>query len=231
MAEANSPFDFSNTNREIPTATTSNDNASPDTLLPRPSARLLKAIDGPDESASQSPNASSQQTPLPIAQAADAQARVYNPRSCVTCRKRKVKCDKLHPCSNCARANIECIFPNPGRAPRKIKKPTDGRDTELLARLKRLEGVVKGLGLDATQEDIESALADPTRRTSESDKRSSQIHAPDSDPIERPLTNSDELTTRGKAQWIENDRAGRFENRFGRLVINEGKSRYVNSSF
>jgi len=231
MAEANSPFDFSNTNHEIPTANASNGNTSPDTLPERPSARVLKVIDGPDGSASQSPNASSHQTSLPAHSVADAQGRIYNPRSCVTCRKRKVKCDKLHPCSNCARANIECIFPNPGRAPRKIKKPTDGRDTELLARLKRLEGVVKGLGLDATQEDIESALAGTTRRTSETDKGPGQIQSPGSDPIERPSTNSDELSTRAKAQWIEDDRAGRFENRFGRLVINEGKSRYVNSSF
>ncbi|GAB7341379.1 hypothetical protein MBLNU457_7635t2 [Dothideomycetes sp. NU457] len=230
MAEANSPFDFSNTNHEIPTANANNGNTSPGTQSQRPSARVLKVIDGPDESASQSPTIP-HQTSLPTPPVADAQGRIFNPRSCVTCRKRKVKCDKLHPCSNCARANIECIFPNPGRAPRKIKKPTDGRDTELLARLKRLEGVVKGLGLDASQEDIESALADTTRRTSETDKRPGQINAPDSEPLERPSTNSDELSTRAKAQWIEDDRAGRFENRFGRLVINEGKSRYVNSSF
>ena len=42
-------------------------------------------------------------------------------------------------------------------------------------------------------------------------------------------TNDD--THQQKTQWIEENQQGRFENRFGRLVINEGKSRYINNSF
>ncbi|KAH6951324.1 fungal-specific transcription factor domain-containing protein [Fusarium avenaceum] len=37
-------------------------------------------------------------------------------RSCITCRRRKVKCDKLIPCANCARHGSKCVFPPPGRA-------------------------------------------------------------------------------------------------------------------
>ncbi|KAL9563930.1 hypothetical protein ACKAV7_011965 [Fusarium commune] len=37
-------------------------------------------------------------------------------RSCVTCRRRKVKCDKVIPCANCARHGSKCVFPPPGRA-------------------------------------------------------------------------------------------------------------------
>ena len=37
-------------------------------------------------------------------------------RSCVTCRRRKVKCDKAIPCANCARHGTKCMFPPPGRA-------------------------------------------------------------------------------------------------------------------
>lgn len=67
-----------------------------------------------------------------------------NPRSCVTCRKRKVRCNKVEPaCENCSKAGIDCIYPAPGRAPRKPRKPPDA---ELLKRLRRLEGVVQGLG-------------------------------------------------------------------------------------
>ena len=40
------------------------------------------------------------------------------PRSCVTCRSRKVRCDKLSPCSNCRRADIPCVFPSADRPPR-----------------------------------------------------------------------------------------------------------------
>ncbi|MCJ1438641.1 hypothetical protein MMC27_008031 [Xylographa pallens] len=39
-------------------------------------------------------------------------------RSCVVCRSRKVRCDKLSPCSNCRRGNIACVFPSADRPPR-----------------------------------------------------------------------------------------------------------------
>ncbi|KAH6976630.1 hypothetical protein EDB80DRAFT_739926 [Ilyonectria destructans] len=39
-------------------------------------------------------------------------------RSCVVCRSRKVRCDKLSPYSNCRRANIPCVVPSNDRPPR-----------------------------------------------------------------------------------------------------------------
>ena len=39
-------------------------------------------------------------------------------RSCLTCRQRKVRCDKASPCSNCRRADIACVFPSTDRPPR-----------------------------------------------------------------------------------------------------------------
>ena len=77
-----------------------------------------------------------------------------NPRSCVTCRRRKVRCDKHMPCSNCRRAQISCIFPAPGRAPRRPrpkdpsappKQPSSEREIELMKRLRKLEGIVEEL--------------------------------------------------------------------------------------
>ncbi|KAK4210651.1 fungal-specific transcription factor domain-containing protein [Rhypophila decipiens] len=77
-----------------------------------------------------------------------------NPRSCVTCRRRKVRCDKHMPCSNCRRAQIPCIFPAPGRAPRRprpkdpnapSKQPSSERELELVKRLRKLEGIVEEL--------------------------------------------------------------------------------------
>ncbi|KAK3941018.1 fungal-specific transcription factor domain-containing protein [Diplogelasinospora grovesii] len=46
------------------------------------------------------------------------------PRSCVTCRARKVRCDKISPCSNCQRAGIACIFPATDRPPRWARRLT-----------------------------------------------------------------------------------------------------------
>ena len=79
-----------------------------------------------------------------------------NPRSCVTCRRRKVRCDKLMPCTNCRRALVPCIFPAPERAPRRprrkdpsaiLTKPhqSSEREIELLKRLRKLEGIVEEL--------------------------------------------------------------------------------------
>jgi hypothetical protein len=144
----------------------------------------------------------------------DAQGRALNPRSCVTCRKRKVKCDKTHPCTNCNRARIECIYPAPGRAPRKVRKIGDGRDKELLERLRRLEGVVKNLGVEVPDgeepKDEEKDAGETARATADTGRRTGP------EP---------------KSRWVEESSKGRLEQRFGRLVVNEGRSRYINNSF
>lgn len=58
------------------------------------------------------------------------------------------------PCSNCRRGQIPCIFPAPGRAPRRVrpkdpnapaKQPSSERELELMKRLRKLEGIVEEL--------------------------------------------------------------------------------------
>lgn len=137
-------------------------------------------------------------------QGAQPNVTSFNPRSCVTCRRRKVKCNKSHPCSNCVKAHIDCIYPAPGRAPRRPRKPPDA---ELLARLRRLEGVVKGLGVPVDENDpnhVASPASEPAKDSSRWSPASSGM--------------SGDATKNSK---ITND--------FGRLVINEGRSRYVNN--
>ncbi|KAH6639679.1 fungal-specific transcription factor domain-containing protein [Boeremia exigua] len=136
-----------------------------------------------------------------------------NPRSCITCRRRKVKCDKKQPCSNCARARIECIFPGPGRAPRKSRKPPDA---ELLERLRRLEGVVQNLNSQVEEHEQEAAER-------ERDKESRQDSASENCFARGSADNSPSVA-------VDNSTEG-LENRFGRLVIENGRSRYINNSF
>ena len=175
----------------------------------------------------------------------DAQGRALNPRSCVTCRKRKVKCDKTHPCTNCKRARIDCIYPAPGRAPRKVRKIGEGRDKELLERLRRLEGVVKNLGVevpegdefkDTTTEAVSDGkvAADTGRRVVSGDP----VQPQDSTPVPHSdlkrrwtASHTDGPGHESKSRWMEEPEKGRLEYRFGRLVVNEGKSRYINNSF
>ena len=131
-----------------------------------------------------------------------------NPRSCVTCRRRKVRCDKRYPCSNCIKQGIECIFPGPGRAPR---KPRKNPDSELLLRLRRLEGVVKSLG---AQVDEDGSITQPPRAMAMVQDQMSQYSSGESpEPPEggpKPMS---------------------IDKHVGRLVINDGRSRYVSNQF
>ena len=161
----------------------------------------------------------------------------------MTCRKRKVKCDKTHPCSNCNRAHIECVFPSPGRAPRKARKLAEGRDKELLERLRRLEGVVKGMGVEVSATEKEGSKDTDSQSGAEPRARVGSGEAMDGhmDPNAVVVNEDEEQKSRAqryyhmppsdRGKWVEEQQQGRFENRFGRLVVNEGKSRYINNSF
>lgn len=86
-----------------------------------------------------------------------------NPWSCVTCRRRKVRCDRRTPCSNCATANVDCHYPVSYRAPRRehqtVLKRAEGkpRQSELLERISRLEGILETLNI---QVPLESSAKD-----------------------------------------------------------------------
>ena len=149
-------------------------------------------------------------------------APYLNPRSCTTCRRRKVRCDKKHPCSHCLKAGIECIFPGPGRAPRRSKKPPD---TELLARLRRLEGVVKSLGKGLDTE--EPHTADIDARTQAEQPSSAQQEPPSPDGL--PESVASILGCRNVKKG--GDGIGGLDKEFGHLVVSEGRSRYVDSRF
>ena len=163
-----------------------------------------------------------------------------NARSCVTCRRRKVKCDKQFPCSNCSKAGQQCVFPAPGRAPRRPRaggKVVSEREAELLKRLRRLEGVVEEL---SGQVEIEAVKHSPSSDNSSSHR--------DGDPSSDTISNKGTVRVVGmdeggvnRRTWIT--RAFRVgegppktaftasDRGAGRLVLEEGKSRYVASPF
>ncbi|KAH0835327.1 putative Zn(II)2Cys6 transcription factor [Fonsecaea pedrosoi] len=66
------------------------------------------------------------------------------PISCQFCRSKKLKCNRQHPCSNCASRGLACDgkFVSPGRRPPALVDDPD--DQSVLARLKRLEDIVIG---------------------------------------------------------------------------------------
>ena len=70
--------------------------------------------------------------------------RVLQPHSCVLCQRRKVKCDRRDPCSNCVKHQVQCVFRAPA-PPRRRRKHSP--DKSLEARLKRAEDLLEGYGV------------------------------------------------------------------------------------
>ena len=130
------------------------------------------------------------------------------PLSCKLCRKRKVRCDKRHPCNNCQKSNLDCVFPQ-GR-----QRPTQGRssrDTELFRRLRHLETALQALrssGLRADRdEEAKSADSPSSQKSPESQDNNSQT---DQDVVDHQVESMAED--------------------FGRLHICNGRSRYTSNA-
>ncbi|KAF2669279.1 hypothetical protein BT63DRAFT_479141 [Microthyrium microscopicum] len=157
-----------------------------------------------------------------------------NPRSCVTCRRRKVKCDKKHPCSNCIRQSIECIFPAPGRAPRKPRKP---QDQELVERLRRLESVVQTLGAQVSPEDSAEALAAAGLAVPHVDGAGAGAGLADEttdEKFERLKKEFRELKKEKKKEGGGKDGPPNMDHladRFGTLLVKAGRTRYIKPGF
>ena len=58
--------------------------------------------------------------------------------ACVSCQKRKVKCDRRDPCVHCTKMDIPCVASNPA-PPRRRKRKTE---SDLLHRVKRCEDML-----------------------------------------------------------------------------------------
>lgn len=57
-------------------------------------------------------------------------------RSCVICHRRKVRCDKQAPCSQCSRGGYTCLYPQTGPPVRRVRKTTI---TDVASRISELE--------------------------------------------------------------------------------------------
>ncbi|KAL4911292.1 hypothetical protein BDW74DRAFT_7306 [Aspergillus multicolor] len=138
-------------------------------------------------------------------------------RSCITCRRRKVRCNKRSPCSNCVRAGVECVFPPPGRAARKLKRPP-AENEALLSRLRQLENLV------------EAAIANPNAQPSppqqQGDRSSGDQAKHPQPPQDVGASDAQKCPVTGRQILLPP-----LEHEFGRLVIEDNRSRYVSNRF
>jgi len=122
------------------------------------------------------------------------------------------------------KAGIECVSPAPGRAPRKQRRQ---QDPELLSRLRRLEGMIEQIKDNKTDN-----VSLPSRSPVES-----VANAANEQP--QPIGKGKEQAVGGEHQecpfMVDQDPTKlapqKLENEFGRLVIDEGRSRYVSNRF
>ncbi|RSM18131.1 hypothetical protein CDV31_003053 [Fusarium ambrosium] len=149
-------------------------------------------------------------------------ARTAKLRSCVVCRSRKVRCDKLSPCSNCRRAGIPCVVPSNDRPPRwarRLERVTDGSAQEgapgaepagelVMERLRNLEDLVK---------ELRGQLEQASAGASPAGSGSAQGNSPEG----RRDASSPSTSTTSDVQKY-----------FGRMVLQDGsRARYVASGF
>ncbi|KAI0020772.1 fungal-specific transcription factor domain-containing protein [Xylariomycetidae sp. FL0641] len=217
-----------------------------------PSDQLVSAVNpalrGPPHAALPQPFIST--GPITIDPSATPSAAL-NPRSCVTCRRRKVRCDKHMPCGNCRKAHIQCVFPAPGRAPRRPRpkdpnappKQTSEREIELMKRLRKLEGIVEDLSgqieFETTRhggssggespETLTDPMVDRERRRLNPSFYNEQIAG--GGPTASPSKPTRAYTLDSVSSELRSP-TGDVNKDFGRLVLNEkGKTRYVSNSF
>ncbi|PSR79966.1 fungal-specific transcription factor domain-domain-containing protein [Coniella lustricola] len=192
-----------------------------------------------DASSAAAPPQQLQPPPPPLPASASTSASKL--RSCVLCRRRKVRCDKADPCSNCRRGNIVCVFPSLDRPPRWARRlerlthdgtlssqdgsaatsqPNLAQAPHVMERLRTLESLVKELSgqLEQANAAAVSAASDASGPTSSGNSpRSSMAHG---------TGNSHDAAMSSIAGPTG------IHKQFGRMVLKDAnQSRYISSGF
>ncbi|KAM5341622.1 hypothetical protein ACJ41O_014653 [Fusarium nematophilum] len=142
--------------------------------------------------------------------------------------QRRVRCDKVMPCTNCRRAQSDCMYPAPGRAPRQTRgrdinpppKPNpSSRDVDLMRRLRALEGIVYELSGQG------SSIAGAWDGGNGASPKTEEYATTSSDIVQEAVEEARRET--------ENRDFSKVHKQLGRLVLHDGQgmSRYVNSGF
>lgn len=171
-----------------------------------------------------------------------------------------MRCDKHMPCSNCRRAQIPCIFPAPGRAPRRPrpkdpnappKQPSSEREIELMKRLRKLEGIVEELSGQIEVETARNHSSSGNSPETANPNAATDFNTPGSGPQHERAHSmtTGSIYSHGSPSALGDGRPATLHSynssssnvtqrpdnvnkKFGRLVINDhGKTRYVSSAF
>lgn len=140
--------------------------------------------------------------------------------SCVSCHKRKVKCDRLEPCGYCARHDEDCVYQDP-LPPRKRKRPADSEEVlrarrQLYETQQRSEATVS-----ENQEPLIPPREDPNninghQRTETGPSPGTASVTPQGSTLADALRDASRGPTPGSQNTHD-----------GRLITDRGKTRYL----
>ncbi|KAK5053761.1 hypothetical protein LTR84_001722 [Exophiala bonariae] len=143
--------------------------------------------------------------------------RVAPGRSCIACRRRKIKCDRNQPCAYCVRIRVQCIYPV-----EEPKKQPD--DNDVLSRLKRIESSLARL--EATHSSNNKSL-----RVNQATTRSHDDTALLQEGARSHENVSHTYQEGTSDQELQHEKVQTTPGGSGKLVVEEGDTRFVNGSF
>ncbi len=135
-------------------------------------------------------------TPMNSIEIDDIGAASLPAKPCTICRRRKVKCDKLRPCSNCVRAKQVCTYDTSdsrGDHPGPEGSSSQSGDNDLRERLARLEELMATMMMTghATSRGSPEVANQPLNRSSQASKSPTPSRLPSQShtaPFQAPET-------------------------------------------
>lgn len=117
---------------------------------------------------------------IPSGSAPGTPGLVLKKKACVSCRARKVKCDRGTPCANCTRWSLTCVFPSPIRKCRRVRKAAELPTTSGTAVRNEDPPTEVAQQLEPTLRSMSTSIGKP-RGVLEQDHNSVQLHQGDWD--------------------------------------------------
>ncbi|KAL6241659.1 hypothetical protein RBB50_011441 [Rhinocladiella similis] len=123
------------------------------------------------------------------ANAATSPSRHGLRRSCAACRRRKIRCDRAHPCGYCTKLHLQCAYPS---------IPSDGSKQVDLGLLSRLEQI------EASLQRLESQNVSPANR------QASQVPADTATAYTKSPPEAEHNSNPGSGRLVSEDGETRF---------------------
>ncbi|KAH6967607.1 fungal-specific transcription factor domain-containing protein [Ilyonectria sp. MPI-CAGE-AT-0026] len=155
----------------------------------------------------------------------------HDPRTrwtCITCRRRKVKCDKANPCTNCRNANIECVTPPSGRSSAKSRKRTD-HHLNLVGRIRRLEGALESFRQPNSHIGTSNNLCEGDEAALFQQRREGSPLSEENDQVDGTVLNCARRAGQLSLETENHSPSAGSTHNLSRLFINSGGSRFINT--